>query len=462
MPLADEEDRSAHSSLRQWLLFSIPVAMAVGIAVIPIHPARAVPSYTEQTGFACSACHVGGFGPQLTPFGRDFKLNGYTMRTRKSVPLSAVAIASFNHTAKDQNPPPEHYGANDNLSFDEGAIFLAGGIGKHFGGFTEVTYEGAERHWALDMLDWRAVTKGKLFGEDTTFGLTLNNGPHMQDAWNTVHAWGFPYTESELAGSPSAGPIVGDLMGNTLGLSAYAWIGQKAYVEAGAYASPAAGTLEWFGVEPDEPGSIAGLVPYGRVAWQGMAAGGTLELGAFAFDASLYPERDMSSGFTDHYTDVGLDASWQKETASRDVISLQARYVHEARNLEASCALGLIGDGSSPSCADVGLDEFRGDVAYHWHNRLGLTVGGFLTSGDSNVDLYDGPAASPDSDGVTVQLDYSPWGEGNGPLGKRVNLQLGVQYTAYGKFDGASTNYDGAGANASDNNTLRVFSWLAF
>ena len=48
------------------------------------------------------------------------------------------------------------------------------------------------------------------------------------------------------------------------------------------------------------------------------------------------------------------------------------------------------------------------------------------------------------------------------PLGPRFNLRVGVQYTAYAKFDGARRNYDGAGANASDNDTLRIFTWLAY
>jgi hypothetical protein len=37
-----------------------------------------------------------------------------------------------------------------------------------------------------------------------------------------------------------------------------------------------------------------------------------------------------------------------------------------------------------------------------------------------------------------------------------------VQYTAYARFDGARLDFDGAGRKASDNNTLRVFTWLAF
>ena len=308
-----------------------------------------------------------------------------------------------------------------------------------------------------------AVTTGKLFGADTTFGLTLNNSPTVQDVWNTTPVWGFPYTETATSGTPDAAPLIGDALAqNTIGLSAYAWIDHSVYAEVGAYTSPSAGTVSWLGADPEDPGNIHGLAPYGRLAWQGMAAGGTLELGAFGMKAALYPERDMSSGLTDHYSDIGFDASWQKQTASGDVISFQTRYIHESKDLQASCALGLIGSGSSPNCANVGLSEWRGDIGYHWHNKLGARVGAFSISGDSNSDLYDGPAASPDSNGVLVQLDYAPWADGNGPMGNRLNLQFGAQYTAYGKFNGASQNYDGAGANASDNNVFRIYSWLAF
>ena len=39
--------------------------------------ARRLPSFSRQTHLACSACHYQF--PQLTPFGRNFKLNGYTL-----------------------------------------------------------------------------------------------------------------------------------------------------------------------------------------------------------------------------------------------------------------------------------------------------------------------------------------------------------------------------------------------
>src|SRR5690242_7602146 len=69
--------------------------------------AQAVPAFAAQTGEPCQTCHVGGFGPQLTPFGRNFKMNGYTLRSAPlNVPISAMAVASYLHTQAPQDPTP--------------------------------------------------------------------------------------------------------------------------------------------------------------------------------------------------------------------------------------------------------------------------------------------------------------------------------------------------------------------
>lgn len=451
---------ASHPSRKILLPASIPVIAGIVALIAPVHPLQAVPSFAEQTGMPCQACHVGGFGPQLTPFGREFKLNGYTLRAKSfNVPLSAMGVVSYTHTRKDQNPPPDGFSANDNVTFDQGSLFVAGGAGHHFGGFAQITYDGVGKQWSWDNLDVRAVTTGHVLGKDAVFGLTLNNSPTVQDAWNTTPAWGFPYTDTPISNTPGAAPLVdGGLAQNTLGLSAYAWIGKEIYAEAGAYSTPTAGTLRWLGADPYDPGEIHGLAPYGRLAFQHELGGGTFEAGAFALKAALNPGRDRSTGFRDHYSDLGLDASWQKTLGAGDTISAQMRYVHESSNLEASCSIG----GLAQVCAKTHLNEWRGDLSYSWHNKLGATLGAFAIDGTSNANIYDGPTASPDSDGVMAQLDYTPWGNGNSPLGPRASVRLGVQYTAYGKFDGARHNYDGLGANAADNNDLRIFTWLAF
>lgn len=442
----------------------VGLPLAVGGIALALHaPAHAVPSFSEQTGMPCQSCHVGGFGPQLTPFGREFKIDGYTLRAKASIPVAAMAIASFTHTRKDHNPPPDRFSANDNFALDQASVFLAGGIGSHFGGFAQVTYDGVGRHWSWDNLDLRAVTKGHVFGQDATFGLSVNNSPTVQDPWNTTPAWGFPYTDTNVSATPGAAPLIdGGLAQDVLGVTGYTWIGHKFYIEGGAYATPGAGILRFLGADPLSPGDIHGLAPYGRVAMQVPLAGGTAEVGAFGLRAAINPERDRSSGFTDRYTDLGLDASWQKPTAKGDVLTFDVRYVHESSDLRASCALALIGDGSTPDCAKTRLNQIRGNVSYSFRNKVGVTLAGFSTTGTSNANLYGGPNARPDSNGAMAQVDYTPWSGGNGPLGPRFNVRLGVQATVYGKFDGARRNYDGAGANAADNDTIRVFTWLAF
>src|SRR5713226_3746009 len=66
--------------------------------------AAALPSYSWQTGQPCTQCHVQAFGPDLTSFGRQFKLNGYVWDRPDVpfIPLSAMLETSFTHTADGQ------------------------------------------------------------------------------------------------------------------------------------------------------------------------------------------------------------------------------------------------------------------------------------------------------------------------------------------------------------------------
>jgi hypothetical protein len=440
---------------------------ALGIGLIGVAaftstpPARALPAFAQQTGQPCKACHVGGFGPELTPFGREFKLGGYTLRAHASVPVAAMTLASGTHTRKDQEPAPEHLNRNDNVVLDQASLFVAGGVGQHFGGFSQITYDGVGRHWAWDNLDLRAVAPTHLFGHETTLGLSLNNSPTVEDAWNTLPAWGFPFTDTGVSPTPAAAPLIdGTLAQNVLGLTGYAWIGHSLYLEAGGYLTPSAGTLRWLGSDPFSPGSVRGLAPYARASFQTKLRGGTFEFGGSALDAGLFPGRDRSSGLTDHYTDLGLDASWQKSLAANNTISANVRFEHERATLRASCALGLVGEGGATDCARFDLNEWRGVVRYNF-DRLGLTVSPFMISGSRNSNVFGG-SGSPNSNGIMGQVDYTFWPASNSPLGPRFNARVGVQYTVYGKFNGARHNFDGLGGNASDNNALRVFTWIAF
>jgi hypothetical protein len=61
------------------------------------------------------------------------------------------------------------------------------------------------------------------------------------------------------------------------------------------------------------------------------------------------------------------------------------------------------------------------------------------------------PMATREAPGIS--LNFSVW-----PM---QNLQL-AQYTGYTRFNGAAINYDGAGRNASGNNTVYLLARFVF
>lgn len=98
---------------------------------------------------------------------------------------------------------PDHSKTNNNTSFDQGSVFVARGAGSHLGGFAQITYRGVDRAWSWDNLDLRAVGSGKVADKHLIYGLSLNNNPTVEVAWNTLPAWGYPYTGSDYAPSPA-------------------------------------------------------------------------------------------------------------------------------------------------------------------------------------------------------------------------------------------------------------------
>jgi hypothetical protein len=424
--------------------------------------AYALPAFAIQTGQPCASCHVGGFGPQLTQFGRDFKLHGYTMRAVDplgSAPVSMMAVASYLHTNSDQDgAPAPHYSANDNTTLDEASLFLAGGAG-HFGGFVQTTYDGVGRSWSWDNVDLRAATDTTIGGASVVAGLSLNNSPGTQDVWNSMPAWGYPYTDSGLAPGPAAATVISDAFAqNVFGLSAYAWWNASVYTEFGLYWSPGASFLDHMGVDPADTNEIRNSAPYARLAYQKTFGDRSVEIGAFGLFADVYPGRDHSADAVDRVRDLGVDASYDETNGRGDTLSAHARYTHESQRLRASQALG------GAENLDNSLNDLRADFSYYFKNRVGVTAAPFATWGSRDSELYaDSSSFSPNSSGLMLQLDATPFGgEGQSPFGPRFNVRVGAQYVIYDKFDGARHNYDGNGRDASDNNTLRIFTWFAY
>jgi hypothetical protein len=304
----------------------------------------------------------------------------------------------------------------------------------------------------------RAVDAFDVNANHVVVGASLNNSPTLEDAWNTLPAWGYPYTNSALAPSTGVSPLIsGALAQTTLGASAYVWINSQYYITVGAYGSPGANSLARLGVDPSDPGSIDGLAPYARIAYQKVIGEHTLQIGAFGLQSSLYPGLDRSAGTTDRYADVGLDASEYWGRANGDVVTVNARYTHERQDLRASFLLGSVQNSKNT------LDDARIDASYYWRNIVGGTVQVFDETGGADAALYAANRTnSPNNSGVALQIDGTPFGGDKSPFGPRFNMRAGIQYILYSRFDGATSNYDGAGGKPSDNNTLRIFTWFAY
>jgi len=449
---------------------SLASAAAVAVSLLMCsNEVWAVPSFARQTGLACEACHT--VFPELTPFGRQFKLNGYLIDNLPQVkgmtadksealllnqlpPLSVQFIASytkFNTAVPDPNGGPSQ---NGTVQFPEAfSLFYAGRIAPKLGGFIQVTWSNSSNTFGWDNTDIRFADQTTLAKENLTWGLTFNNSPTVQDAWNSTPAWRYPFNQTtSLAGSlPSPPPPSGttqlDGIGNgtVAGGGIYGFWNNLVYAEFSAYgASPhniSAPLNSAFNGEV-----VQGVSPYGRIALQPTWGRNSLEVGLVYFqDNVVAAGQNVTSGTTNGFRDTALDAQYQF-IGDDNIFSAEAIYIYEKQSLNATPGLS----GAFITQTSNNLSTFRLGASYFYQRQWGGSVGYFSTSGSTNNQLYIN--GTPNTSGWALELDYLPW----------QNVKLAAQLILYSKFNGASNNYDGTGRNASGNNTLYLFAWLAF
>ena len=422
---------------------------------------KMVPAFSRQTGLACSSCHYQFL--QLTPFGRLFKLNGYTLTGIPTVgqpgeqpghetlkllsvpPVAAMVVGSVTHI---RSTVPETQ--NGTVAFpQEFSVFLAGQISPHVGAFTQFTYAAADGSFGMDNLDFRFASHGTVGDRDLIYGVTLHNNPTVQDVWNTVPAWGYPFMGPEVGPSPIAGTLIDDALGQqVLGLGAYSLYDHLLYTEFTAYRSALQGAA--MPLDKEASNVTSGVIPYWRVALQHETPATSLMLGTYGFVAHVFPSG--VTGPTNNYTDVAVDAQVEQRAGTSTWIG-RGSYIHEKQELNAAFAEG---EATDPHLT---LWTARASVAYLPNLKYSFTLGYFQTSGTTDPVLYapeplaGSSSGSPNTSGLIGEFNYNAW----------QNTRLGLQYTAYNHFNGSSSAYDVLrGRNASDNNTLYLYTWLAF
>jgi len=418
-------------------------SIALFCAIVWGSPALAIPAFAQQTGQPCSQCHVGAFGPQLKPYGRDFKVFGYVNGDGKNhaPPVAIIGLISLTKTqAPQSSPPAAHFADNDNVALDELNVLYGGKLVAGAGAFAEVTYDGVARSFTIDNLDVKRAFDLSSGDRDLLVGLDFNNRPTVQDLWNSTPTWGFPYNSSNLAPKPANVTLLdGTLAQRVLGLGVYGLWNDLIYAELTAYAPVNNQLLNRLGVaSPAGADSYDGLLPYWRLAVQHDFGGHYIEAGAFGISGRRFPGGDQSAG-VDHIQDVALDATYQYAPAAKHFISAHATWIHETDTLDASRVV-------SATRAHDHLDTMRADISYSYDDTWTPSFQVFKSFGSSDPLFFAGATGRPDSQGYIAELAFVPFGK-NSPKSFISNVRFTLQWVGY-------TRFDGVGRGASNNNTL--------
>jgi hypothetical protein len=348
------------------------------------------------------------------------------------------------------------------------SLFYAGKIAPHFGAFAQLTYANDSGTIGIDNTDLRFADMTILpHKQSLIYGISINNNPTVQDLWNSTPAFGFPYASSDAAVSPlAATEIDGALAQDVAGISAYAFWKESLYLEAGVYRSAKQGqTNVLTGAAGPLDGSasnvIEGGAPYWRAAYEYDWGANDLEVGMYGAEFKLLPGSAFGTntplqGPDNRFNDVAQDFQYQY-VGEDHIFSVEGTRIHEKMNLAASFAAGAVTNAADD------LTTERLWATYYYQRTVGGTLGWFSTTGSNDTGLYPAPVpggsgavmsanGSPDTRGLMGEVNYLPW----------LNVKLSLQYTHYMKFNGAGTDYDGLGRNASDNDTLYLLLWFAY
>jgi hypothetical protein len=408
----------------------------------------ALPAFAKQTAQSCIACHAGGQFPELTPYGRLFKLTAYTIGER-AIPISVMAVAGASKMAKpdrvDASLQENNAGQglskpiNQSISFETGSLFFAGKVTDNIGGFAQMTYDnfaapnatGANTvgHTGADNIDIRYADQIVTRSTNLIYGLSLNNNPSVSDPWNTASAWMNYVPSTGGKGSnayidattpyPSNG-----LPGLVSGLSAYAFLNKTFYGELGFYRT--ANQVLSFMNAGHDASPIKGRHPYWR----------------FAYNKEWGPENLMVglSGMTSHPYDSAAGIAWSDAasyyTAKSKGLDFQYQYLLDpyALTLQSVYQHQI----TSPSVQDGGLSMgsnlLRLKASYTYLAKYGGSFSHFNQSGNF----------ATATTGYTGEIFFIPL----------QNIRVGLQYTQYSRV----ANID----KPHDANTLRLYGWFAY
>jgi hypothetical protein len=456
--------------------------------------AQALPLFSRQTGQNCVACHAGGQYPELTPYGRYFKLTAYTLGKRTDIPVSIQFVGGAATSTNGNNGTGQ---VNQSGKLEPNYLFLnvGGKITDNIGAFSQWYYAIDEQvsgngnipnqnQFAADIQDWRYADHYVGDSTDTIkdfiWGASLNNFAGSTDVWNSSPMWMYPYMGSTRNYSTYGLPFNTRLSAYTVhnpGYGVYGYVNRNFYGEVNLYQSGGSGPLSWMtypqsNSNPNNPPVyLQGLNPYFRFAYQSDEhAGHNWMIGFLGANINQYSSCNtvansasndiyrgvapncsgpvnspaLSAG-TVKYQDRAIDSQYQY-LMDPHTVTAQLRYTKE----NISDPMGIL--YSNPNNK---TNSFMSKVSYVYNATYGAAIGFQNITGTADsyygTNQATGATLNPNSTVWIPSIWYQPL----------QNMRLTYQYTAFTKYNGGTINYNGSGTNASANNASWLYLWLA-
>ncbi|MDE1988848.1 MAG: hypothetical protein KGI82_00110 [Betaproteobacteria bacterium] len=423
--------------------------------------AGAVPLFARQTGQACVSCHLGGMYPQLTAYGRFFKLTGYTLGTRpnlgnlevqKDAPPISIWLQSgkqwYTNIPSGSGPAP-----SSSMNLQAVSLFAGGKIADNVGALLQWTGKsngGGGFNSGVDMSEVRYAEHIARPDSDLIYGVYFNNIPSLSDVWNSTATWSgnfMGFFNSGLA--PVQLPFLEKFgMGSAIGAGAYLYKDNTWYAEAAVYKSVTHGPFTTYFTGGAMGGTLIDPSPYYRFAFTKDFGPHSFELGLHGMVSYAHNGTASSGSMADWngtintYRDVGIDGQYQYNLDPH-YFSAHVRYLHE----NASFATDQV--GMMVSNASNVLNETYVDASYIYQAKYGAMLIYRSVVGTNDAMLYSANTltGSPEWKSWTPEIFWMPW----------QNVRIGYQYIFYTEMAGTTGIIPGQSLSPHDFNTSMLY-----
>jgi hypothetical protein len=472
--------------VRKSLVGAWSVAAIAGtlLGLLPAE-SQAIPIFARQTGQNCVSCHAGGQFPELTAYGRMFKLTGYTMGNRADVPFAMMAVASSARVSSTTPGSGDVFGdfpQNGVFHFTTASLFAGGKITDNIGLFGQWTYnaydhQNDQSHWVgqagSDQFDLRYADRFITPERDLIVGASLNNNPGVTDVWNTFNS-AFQSVPGYVpvsnpggnAGGPfvdvSTTPVIQGLGPVAAGINVYAFWNNMLYGELGMYRT-SNGVFSFLSqgiTDANMSSKLRGQFnPYWRLALNHDWGANSAMIGIYGLNSEIYANSPDTSGPTIRYNDIGIDSQYQY-ILDPHTFSAQFSLTREKQKygdeLWDPNNPNYTGGFSNPSNT---LDHLRLKATYVYQAKYGASLGySSVTGSADNLHYNTGPTPFgsisdvPNTRLWIPEVFYIPI----------QYVRIGLQYYKFTEYNGMSSNYDGNGRSAGNNNTVFFYIWGAY